>query len=460
MNDEQLRAVAAIEHSLIGRVIHDATVLDNLPPIERDDFVDPKSEAMWSAILNLLGESRQIDHLSVDAELARMGRLEMCGGSGVAYTWSLDGMAMHETSAVLHATDIRQRGLAKRVVTRLSDVLGRVRKDGLTGDEALSEVQAAINRLSTHVTDSTVTIGQAVELRMQELEQLEKRREAGETVMTGLPTGIERLDALIGGWQIGIVQLLCGRPAMGKSSALMASIDACSAAGIGAHLFTLEDSLAAHGDRALSRESMVPSSDIRALKLNREQFDNLKAARKKLHKRKGWIVDERAGITADEIVRCARKHAKENGTKLVVVDYVNLVRHPKDAHQALTEIITTFATSAKNDGFAYLVAAQLNRGLESRDDKRPRMSDLRESGSLEERAKLIVSVYRSSYYYASPQQGIDYDPAAPAEASIPKTRMEAERLFARTVQLGVIKNNGGPTGTIHATWDAPTCRVW
>jgi replicative DNA helicase len=280
-------------------------------------------------------------------------------------------------------------------------------------------------------------------------------------VMTGLPTGIERLNGLIGGWQIGIVQLLCGRPAMGKSSALMASIDACSAVGVGAHLFTMEDSITVHGDRALSRESMVPSSDIRALKLNREQFENLKAARRKLHKRKGWIIDERAGLTADEIVRCARKHAKANGTKLVVVDYINLVRSKyEDAHQALTEICKAFATSAKNDGFAYLVAAQLNRGLEKRDDKRPVMSDLRESGSLEELAKLIVSVYRSAYYYASPKQGIDWDEQAPAEASIPKSKFEAERLFARTVQLGVIKNNGGPTGTIHAQWDAPTTRIW
>lgn len=463
MTDEELQAASAIERAVIGRVIHDATVLDSMPPLDRDDFVDPKAEAMWSAVMNLVGDSRRIDHLAVDAELARMGRLDALGGQGAAAMWMYEGMALQEYSTALHAKDIRQRGIAKRVLFKLTDLLARARREGMDGDELISEAQGVLNRVSVDSVDSTMSIGDAVDRRVRELEALEDRRRNGEKVLTGLPTGIERLDARIGGWQVGIVQLLCGRPSMGKSSALLSSMDACSAEGIGAHLFTLEDSAAAHSDRAMSRTSNVPSSNIRALRLDQSQFQALAKAQGELRRRQGWLVDERAGITADEIVRSARKHAKKNKTKLVAVDYANLVkasgRGDRGAHESLTEIITTFATSAKNDGFAYLVLAQLNRSLEARDDKRPRMSDLRESGSLEERSKLIVSVYRGYYYTRRPLKGIDWDPEAPEASTMPKVE-PTEDEYKRTVQLGVIKNNNGPTGTIFASWDGPTTKVW
>jgi replicative DNA helicase len=121
-------------------------------------------------------------------------------------------------------------------------------------------------------------------------------------------------------------------------------------------------------------------------------------------------------------VRSVRRHRRANATNVVIVDYVQLVQrpHPRmSAHEALSEIVTTLADAAKQDRMAYVVMSQLNRGLEQRNDKRPQLSDLRESGSLEERAKCVIGLYRGSYYGA-PTKGIDYDPSWEGHAHEPK----------------------------------------
>ena len=149
-----------------------------------------------------------------------------------------------------------------------------------------------------------------------------------------------------------------------------------------------------------------------------------------------WRVDSRSGLTAEEIVRSVRRHKRKNGTKLVIVDYIQLIAWPKYArtpHDALTQIITVLANAAKADGISYVVMSQLNRGVEQRDDKRPLLSDLRESGSLEERSKCVLALYRPNYY----------DPNADPTLA----------------QILVLKNSNGQTGTVDATWDGPTMKL-
>jgi hypothetical protein len=119
-------------------------------------------------------------------------------------------------------------------------------------------------------------------------------------------------------------------------------------------------------------------------------------------------------------------------------------------HEAITEIVTTFADAAKHDGLAYVAMSQLNREIEKRDDRRPQMSDLRESGSLEERAKCIVGLYRGSEYYDAPKKGVDYAEDRPAPSGDE---------FKRTVQLLVLKNSNGRKGRIFARWNGPTTEI-
>ena len=191
---------------------------------------------------------------------------------------------------------------------------------------------------------------------------------------------------------------------------------------------------------------------MRNAELSRGDVEELSGTLRTLGRRKGWLLDSRSGITADEIIRSVRRRKRENGTKVVLVDYVQLVKKPPrvSPHEALTDIVTSFSDAAKQDGMAYVVMSQLNRELEKRTDKRPQLSDLRESGSLEERAKCVVGVYRGSVY-GRPQKGIDWDPT--------KEREPTEGEFEQTAQLIVLKNSNGRTGLVRAKWHGPTTRM-
>jgi replicative DNA helicase len=270
--------------------------------------------------------------------------------------------------------------------------------------------------------------------------------------MTGYPTGVASLDETIGGWQAGIVSIVAARPGMGKSSLGLSTADAGSAAGFGVHLFSLEDTKEAYADRTMSRTSGVPAETMRNAQLNRGQCEDILRAHAKLRGRR-WLVDGRSGLRADEIVRSVRRHRKGNDTRVVIVDYVQLVRksNPRQSpHEALTEIITTLADAAKQDQLAYVVMSQLNREIEKRQDKRPQLADLRESGSLEERSKCVVGLYRGAQY-GDPVKGIDWDPNWKGHAYEPDP-VE----FGGQAQVVVLKNSNGRTGTAWASWHGPT----
>src|SRR5690606_23382996 len=145
---------------------------------------------------------------------------------------------------------------------------------------------------------------------------------------------------------------------------------------------------------------------------------NMQATIPSITSRGNWLFDDRSGISAQEIVRSVRRHRKQNNTKVVIVDYIQLVAKPSPrmtAHEALSESITVFADAAKQDNVAYVVMSQLNREIERREDKRPQLSDLRESGSLEERSKCVVGLYRGAAYGKKPKKGVDYQVSEPSQ---------------------------------------------
>jgi replicative DNA helicase len=308
-----------------------------------------------------------------------------------------------------------------------------------------------LTRFDAEQPEGALVIGDVIKRRLKQLEQIAQERATGARVLSGYPTGVERLDEKTGGWQAGIVSIVAARPAMGKSSLGLATANASSEAGFGVHLFSLEDTEQAYADRALSRASGVSAENLRNSELSAVSMEQVRVANRKLQQRKGWLFDGRSGITADEIVRSVRRRRRDNGTKVVIVDYVQLVKRPArmSGHEALSEIVTTFADAAKQDSMAYVVMSQLNRELEKREDKRPQLSDLRESGSLEERAKCVVGVYRGSVY-GGPRKGVDY-----AEDQ----RQPSQDEHAGTVQLLVLKNSNGRTGLVKASWFGPTTRI-
>jgi replicative DNA helicase len=354
-----------------------------------------------------------------------------------------------------YAAKVREASLLRRVRIGLSELAERAKAPDASAGELLSMVAAMLTKVSADEPEQALPVGTLVRDRVGEIGRIFEERKSGATVLTGYPTGVAGLDEKLGGVQPGIVTIVAARPGMGKSSLGLSMADAASDAGYGVHVFSLEDTRDAYADRCLARQSRVAAGKIRACDLNRGEMTEVTNAIGKLQARRGWLVDDRSGISADEIVRSVRRKARDNRTKVVIVDYVQLVGGalPRaSAHEHLTAVVTTFANAAKQDRMSWVVMSQLNRSLESRNDKRPMLSDLRESGSLEERAKCVIGLYRGAYYgpLEAAKEDIDYDR---------ERRPFSQEEYEAIAHLLVMKASNGPTGSVWANWDGPLTRL-
>lgn len=453
--------VRDLEQSILGAILIRPENLALLPSLESPDFRSPMARLCWEAIRNLESRNLAIDPVTV-ADEASQSRAhqsdfkqdrESKHSEVVAYLGECALKVPTADNAIEYARRLRDNTLRLRLLETALEIQAHAKNEDMTGADILSMALGGLSVLDAEQPERVRSIGEIVRTRIQQLEDVARERALGTQTLSGYPTGIDKLDEKLGGWQPGIVSLIAARPGMGKSSLGLATADAATAKGFGVHVFSLEDTDQAYADRTMARTSQVSAEQIRNCDLSQQDLMAIQGQLPQITKRKHWLFDDRSGITAQEIVRSVRRHLKRNNTKLVVVDYVQLVARPHPrmtSHEALSEIITTFADAAKHDRVAYVVMSQLNREIEKREDKRPLLADLRESGSLEERAKCVVAVYRGAAYGQPPKKGIDY----PKDQS-PPTQYD----FERTVQLIVLKNSNGRTGTIRAMWHGPTTRM-
>lgn len=450
--DINTQALINLEASIIGGILLKPDCLAELPTLETDDFLDLRHRVIWTAIRNLEARGTPLDVVTIEAEIEK--KTGKADASWFAYLGEVALLVPTLSNVIEYAKQVREAALARRVALILSEALERFRGNQLSGGDLLTESLGALSRVDAEQPDDARPISAMIKTRFAQLDQIAQDRISGRRTMTGYPTGVAGLDEKIGGYQAGIVTIVAARPGMGKSSLGLATADECSARGHGVHVFSLEDTAESYSDRTLSRTSQVPAESMRNVELNRGQMGDISQAAAKLRGRP-WLVDGRSGITADEIVRSVRRHRKAFGTCVVIVDYVQLVKRPQrlSPHEALTEIVTVLADAAKQDGLAYVVMSQLNRGVEQRTDKRPVLSDLRESGSLEERAKCVIGIYRGAYY-GEPVDGIDWDRNWQGRNVRP-----SQQDHEATVQLHVLKNSNGRTGVVFARWHGPTTRM-
>jgi len=441
------------EAAVIGSVLNRPDAMRALTNLEFEDFHHPRHQAVWSAIAGMFARSEPIDPLTVTAELERMGKADMVGG--LAAVGLLAFGNHHTADNIAHYAGVLMRHRVNRDLRRrCSEVIAAMDDDQNAGDdefEGEAAVQWAVRQIQgikTREKGAELTIGRIVGQRLRDLAKIWDDREHGRDAITGLPTGVADLDAKLGGYQPGIVTIIAGRPGMGKSAVMRSGADACSKLGIGAHVFSLEDTRDAYADRSLSTESTVPAEVMRRAEMNRGQFEDVKAAAMRLHHRQGWIVDDRSGLTASDVVRSWRRAGEKNATKLVICDYLQRLRkrdQRQSMHEHLGEAMATLADAAKQDAVAVVAGCQLNRQVEQREDKRPMLSDLRESGSIEELSKCVIACYRGAYYSKTPIAGVDYDP----EDGPPRD-------FDAQLLLLVLKNSNGRTGQARGVWHGPT----
>ncbi|RMH45272.1 MAG: replicative DNA helicase [Deltaproteobacteria bacterium] len=393
------------EKSVLGGILLRNDALTQLATLEEEDFYDPKHRAVFAAMRALEAKARPIDPVTLEEELAASGKLEAVGG--LAFLSEL-AIAVPTADNITHYAEIVQdKHAARKLMLAASEIAAKGYGDyGDIGDyldEAETRIFEVTQRTQRGAAKNIKTLLKSV------FESLDSRFAATDGI-TGIPTGYHELDQRTAGLQPSDLVILAARPAMGKTSLAMSIVQNCALGhGIPVLVFSLEMSSTQLAERMLCSEARIDSSLLRRGQLQRQDMTNLTYAANNLSKAPIYI-DDTPALSVREVRAKARRFVGNrelfpNGDAraLVVIDYLQLMRGTnlhKNANreQEISEISRGLKALAKEINCPVLALSQLNRSLESRADKRPMLSDLRESGAIEQDADLILFIYRDEVY--------------------------------------------------------------
>lgn len=392
-----------LERAVIGGVLLRPELLPTLS-LDSDDFYSPHTRAVWDAMRNLEARKQPVDLLLLTAELDRTGKLEAIGGS--SFLGECAVLVPVAERVVAYALELRQHRVSRTACLALADIAWQIKTRQVAGMDVVDRVRSVYQSLLEAIPRTNKrTMGEIVGEVVRNVERDFALRESGAQVTAGVETGLRKLDSALGGIPRGVLTLIAGRPGNGKTTLMQTIARHAGAYADKPILYSYEDSDASFGQRELAAATKVPTHKIRSLDMTREQFDRFRQLAP-ICGRRQWRVAQASGMTVDQLcadVRAERARAKERGEQvggLVLVDY--LQRMPVDPRarydQELGRICNALVDLAASENIAVVAGSQLNRAVESRDSKVPKLSDLRDSGRLEELAKVVLAVYRPAKY--------------------------------------------------------------
>jgi len=391
MEDSRHHSESA-ERAVIGALMLKPEIVSWLD-LEPGQFFNPRHRHIWAAAQELHAEGVDPDPITVVDRLSRKLQPDAVGGP--SYLAELMGECITADNVEHYAAILRTKATTRRVL-ELSAETAHLVERGVEGDELLDAVQLSVSRIEPASRHEGVMSDELAVSSYKAILDDMREREAGGSVYVGVPTGLPGLDALICGTPLGILTLIGGLAGTGKSTLSINLANNAAERDYGVHIVSYEDRAETYGDRDLAREAGVPVQRIRARHLSSGEVQALAAAAERLRARRGWLLDFMPGASIAEVVRRVRSRRRENGTQLVMLDYIQCVPdpHPRmKRNDAIEENLRQLNDLAVQDDLAVVVFSQFNRKFEAREDKRPRMPDFRDSGSLEQKAKLMIGMY-------------------------------------------------------------------
>ncbi|GLJ62393.1 MULTISPECIES: replicative DNA helicase [Microbacterium] len=388
--------VIAEQSTLGGMLLSKDAVADVIETLRGPDFYVPKHEVIFEAILSLYSHGEPTDVVAVTDELIKTGDLQRAGGAD--YLHSLTSIVPTAANAGYYAGIVSERALLRRLV----DAGTKIAQMGYQGQgEAVELVNAAqaeiYNVTGTEQTEDYVPLTVAVDAAVDEIEAARGR----DGQMTGIPTGFSELDQLTNGLHGGQMIIIAARPAMGKSTL---ALDFARAAAIKNDMptifFSLEMGRSEIAMRLLSAEGAIPLQSMRKGTLDSRDWTTVAATRGRINDAPLYI-DDSPNMTLVEIRAKCRRLKQRAGLKMVIIDYLQLMTSGKKVEsrqQEVSEFSRALKLLAKEIQVPVIALSQLNRGPEQRQDKRPQVSDLRESGSIEQDADMVMLLHRPSVY--------------------------------------------------------------
>ncbi len=384
------------EASVLGALMLDKDALIKIADqIEPDDFYDGRNKLIYEAILDLFQRSVSIDILTVTNCLEEKKLLEKAGGS--SYLTHLINMVPTAAHIGNYAAIVRKKGTLRRLISTAGEITSiAYKEDGDIEDILDSAEQHLFGVSQKHLKQNFISISSILHSTFERIDEL--HREQGK--LRGVPTGFVDLDRALGGFQKSDLVVLAARPSMGKTSLALDFMRHIAVnAKIPVGIFSLEMSKDQLVDRLLSSQSDVNLWKIRTGHLNDEDFEKIGEAMGKLSE-SPIFIDDTAGSNIMEVRTKARRLQMEHNIGLIVVDYLQLMqgRSTDNRVQEVSEISRSLKLLARELNVPVIALSQLSRGVENRPDKVPQLADLRESGSIEQDADVVMFIYREDMY--------------------------------------------------------------
>lgn len=396
------------EKAVLGGVFLSADIFHSLEDkLLPEDFYSPKHQLIFSVFLELSRQNRPIDLVTVSEELEKKGKLEDVGGA--VYLASLPEAVATSANALYYAEIVREKATRRKLIATGTELITEGFEESKDIDEIVDESERKIFSLAEKSIQPVFVSSR--DLSSKVFEVLQQRIEQKELV-TGVPTGYYKLDELTAGFQPTDLIIIAGRPSMGKTAfALNVAMRAAVQADTKVAIFSLEMSKEQLMMRMLCSWGKVDLKNLRTGFVSDEDFIRLTDAADVLSKA-SIFIDDTPALSTLEIRARSRRLKAEQGLDLIIVDYLQLMkasRYIDSREQEISEISRSLKALAKELEVPVVALSQLNRKVEERTDKRPKLADLRESGAIEQDADLILFLYRDEVYNKkedNPKKGI------------------------------------------------------
>ncbi len=415
------------EQAVIGSMLTDKeAVTSAIEVLKEEDFYREDNKAIYSAILNLYNKNEPIDVITLRSELKSMGKLDSVGG--LEYIAALPDKVPTTANAKQYIKIVEEKSALRNLIKTANELI-------TLGYDPTQEVEDIIDSAEKKIFEVTQkrnqkgysSIKDILVDTFTQLEQLYNKKEH----VTGVPTGFADLDYKTAGLHPSDLILVAARPAMGKSAfALNIATNAALRGKVPVAIFSLEMSKEQMANRILCSEAMVDSNKVRTGTIDDDEWAKLASASGQLSESEIFI-DDTPGISIMEIRAKCRKLKLEKNIGMVVIDYLQLVQGSNkrvgSREQEISEISRSLKILAKEIDVPVIALSQLSRAPEQRPDHRPMLSDLRESGAIEQDADIVMFLYRDSYYNESSDKG-------------------------NVAEVILAKHRGGSTGTVELLW--------
>jgi replicative DNA helicase len=411
------------EMSLLGAILIDEEVLSDVTDkVRADDFYDKRHATVFGGMMRLFERHRPIDLLTLSDELQKKDELDMVGGS--SYLSELTNYVPTAANASSYAELVGQRAVRRRLIKASSDIAELAYQDDSNTQEILERAEAELFSVSDQsLKQDLVSLEQILTESFDRMEEL--HRDRGK--LRGIRTGWRDLDNLTAGLQRSDLLIVAARPAMGKTTLVTnLAYNVAAKEHQSVLFFSLEMSKEQLVDRMLADASGVDAWNIRTGNLSDDDFEKISTAMGEMAEAPIFI-DDTPGLTVLEMRTKARRQAHIHPLGLIIVDYLQLMqgsgRSDGNRVQEVSEISRGLKLIARELNVPVIALSQLSRSVESRNPQVPQLSDLRESGSIEQDADLVAFIYREAYY-----------------------NPETER--QNITDLIIAKHRNGPVGTI------------